>query len=200
MTDERITPPLPASSATAALTRKPSTESDFWAGLFLDLCVRVEWLGQALDAVPKADASMEAVVRLRSYARAVSELLQALENVQEHRRKPHLKPLFSLEGSLAGYLSRLYAWCEEIGNDFERMAVALRRRQATTIVFSHRDVNTSYSHFHELIAAMRRANEIARELHGGEDPEAWRALDEHLEELIWATEWLHMTLARPPGG
>jgi hypothetical protein len=200
MTDERITPPLPASSATTSLTRKPSTESDFWAGLFLDLGVRVEWLGQALDAVPKADASSEAVVRLRSYARAVNELLQALENVQAHRRKPHLKPLFSLEGALAGYLSRLYAWCEEIGNDFERMAVALRRRQPTTIVFSHRDVNASYAHFDQLIATMRRSNEIARELHGAEDPDAWRALDEHLEELIWATEWLHMTLARPPGG
>lgn len=176
----------------------PSTEFDFWTGLFLDLSVRVEWLEQALDAVPKEDASAAALVRLRSYMRALEELQHALKHVQTHRADVSLKPLFALEGPLAAYLSRLYGWCEEIGNDFERMAVALRRREPTTTVFSHRAVNNSYAHFSELVESMRRANDAVRQVHAG-DPQVKRAFDERIEELIWATEWVHMTLARKPG-
>lgn len=197
MSDDRVLPAPPPPSSRPA--RTSSRESDFWAGLFLDLSVRVEWLGQALDAVPKEDASAPAIVRLRAYARALQELHAALERVQAHRSDPYLKPLFSLEGALAGFLSRLYGWCEEIGDDFERMAVALRRREPTSTVFSHHAVNGSYVQFSALIAAMRHANDIARELHGLEDVQGWRAFDECLEELIWATEWVHMTLARRPG-
>jgi hypothetical protein len=201
MSSDRIIPPAPRSSS-APLGKKPSTEADFWAGLFLDLAIRVEWLGQALDAVPKEDASAAAVVRLRSYARALEELRHAVEQVQRHRANDRLKPLFSLEGPLAALLSRLYAWCEEIGEDFERMAVALRNRRPTTIVFSHRAVNASYAEFAKLIAAIRKVEDAhARDRDGAttEQAQHWRRFDEDLEELIWATEWLHMTLARRPG-
>jgi alpha-L-fucosidase len=191
-------PPAPRPSE-GGFQRKPSAEADFWAGLFLELSVRVEWLGQALDAVPREDAAASALVRLRTYARALEELHQALHRVQAHRADPHLKPLFALDGPLAAYLSRLYGWCEGIGNDFERMAVALRRRQPTSVVFSHQAVNSSYAQFEALVSAMRRANEVAHEKHGVKDQEAWRAFEERLEELIWATEWVHMTLARAPG-
>ena len=198
MTSDRVLPaPPPASSPVHA--RAASTESDFWAGLFLDLGVRIEWLGQALDALPKEDVSASAVVRVRSYAHALAELHAALERVQKHRSSPLLKPLFVLDGALAGYLSRLYAWCEEIGKDFERMAAALRRREATSIVFSHRAVNASYAQFEALTTAMRRANEAHRERIGTSDPQAWRSFSEQIEELIWATEWVHLTLARSPG-
>lgn len=190
---ERILPPAPES---VRAPRKLSAESDFWAGLFLDLTVRVEWLEQALDAVPKEDASAEALVRLHAYAKALRELHDAIEHVQGHRADPALKPLFVLDGPLAGYLSRLYGWCDEIGEDFERMAVALRRRQPTKIVFSHQKVNASYAHFDGLFAAMRTANDAARD---GDASESRRAFDQRLEELIWATEWVHTTLARPPG-
>lgn len=193
MTEPRIIPPAPPSHA--ASLPKGSGEADFWAGLFLDLTVRVEWLEQALDAVPSSDTSALALVRLRSYAQALDELHKALQRVQAHRADPRHKPLFSLDGPLAGYLSRLYAWCEEIGEDFERMAVALRRHEPTTMVFSHRAVNSSYAHFEELVAAIRRVNDGSR----GASPAEHKDLDEHLEELIWATEWVHMTLARRPG-
>src|SRR4051812_45658717 len=88
--------------------RKLSTEADFWAGLFLDMSVRVEWVEQALDAVPTEVVSAAALVRLRSYARALQELHAALDRVQTHRADERLKPLFSLDGPLAAYLSRLY--------------------------------------------------------------------------------------------
>jgi hypothetical protein len=194
---ERNFPRRPQSSSKAL--RIPSTESDFWAGLFLDLGLTVEWLGQALDAVPTGDASATALVRLRSYARALQELHQSLGRVQAHRPDPQFKPVFVLDGPLAAYLSRLYAWCDEIGNDFERMAGALRRREPTSVVFSHRAVNDSYAQFTALIEAMRKGLERAHPAHGEKDPGAWRAFEEHVEELIWATEWLHMTLARAPG-
>jgi hypothetical protein len=179
--------------------RKLSAEADFWAGLFLDLTVRVEWLEQALDAVPREDATAEALVRLRSYSRALAELHTAIDAVQAHRSDPELKPLFHLDGALAGYLSRLYGWCEEIGADFERMAGALRRREPTNIVFSHKAVNRSYSQFDGLVSAMRRTTDSQREPRAPKAPPKNRVFDERLEELIWATEWVHMTLARPPG-
>jgi hypothetical protein len=194
MSEDRILPPPPSSAP-----RLSSREADFWAGLFLDLSVRVEWLAQALDAVPREDASAPALVRLRSYARALQELHQAIEHVHAHRADLRLKPLFALDGPLAAYLSRLYAWSEEIGDDFERMAAALRRRSPTSVVFSHQAVSGSYAHFDGLVAAMRRAIEVPREPHDVEGHRAWRALDESLEELVWAAEWVHMTLARRPG-
>ena len=176
-----------------------SGESDFWAGLFEDLCVRVEWLEQALDGVPKSDASAAALVRMRSYQHALHELRVAIEHAQAHREDARLKPLFTLEGPLAGYLSRLYGWCQEIGTDFERMAAAMRRREPTSTVFSHKRVNESYAHFEALVAAMRTQVEVARTLHAKDDETRWRSFEERLEELIWAAEWVHMTLARAPG-
>jgi hypothetical protein len=202
MTEDRILPrPPPPSSS----KRIPSGEADFWAGLFVDLTVRVEWLTQSLDAVPKEDASAAALVRMRSYERALKELEVALGRVHAHRKSAALKPLFSLDGPLAGLLSRLYGWTEEVGSDFERMAVAIRRRLPTSTVFSHKTVNGSYAQFERLFASVRAATVDARDARdasrrpGAEDTALWRAFDESIEELIWATEWVHMTLARRPG-
>jgi hypothetical protein len=197
VSDRLLPKPPPPSSPGGA--RKLSAESDFWAGLFLDLSLRVEWLEQALDAVPREDASAEALVRLRSYARALAELHQALAAVQARRADPDLKPLFHLEGPLAGFLSRLYGWCEEIGADFERMAGCLRRKEPTSIVFSHAAVNRSYADFEQFFTAMRRAQDSQRAPRADPATPARRAFEECVEELIWATEWVHMTLARTPG-
>jgi hypothetical protein len=176
-----------------------SVEADFWAGLFVDLGVRVEWLGQALDAVPTEDASAAAVVRLHSYAHALRELSASLERVHTHRADPELEALFVLDGPLAGFLSRLYAWCEEIGTDFERMAAALRRREPTSIVFTHKKVDESYAQFDALMNAIRRADAALRQRDGASDPQKWQTFSEHLEELMWATEWVHLALVRRPG-
>lgn len=193
MGGESVLPSRPSSAP-----RKPSAESDFWGGLFIDLGVRVEWLGQAIAAVPKEDVSAATLSRLESYAQALAELLSALDRVQTHRSNPKLKPLFSLDGPLAAFLSRLFGWSDEIGDDFERMAAAVRRREPTSVVFSHRAVDKSYAHFEQLIGAMRSAIELAQERNAVDEP-VWRAFNEHVEELIWATEWLHLALARSPG-
>jgi hypothetical protein len=176
---------------------KPSVETDFWAGLFLELTFRIEWLDQALDAIPKDVASAETVVRLRGYSRTLEELRLAIERVQEQRADLELKFLFDLARPLAGFLSRLYGWCGELGDDFERMAVAVRRREPTNVIFSHNVVNKSYSQFDALFSAIRRTNEVPRVASGA--PDKARAFEEALEELIWATEWVHLALARSPG-
>jgi len=178
-------------------TGKPSAETDFWADLFLDLTVHIEWLDQALDSIPRDDASAETVVRLRGYSRTLAELRLAIEQVQQLRADPELKFLFDLGGPLAGFLSRLYAWCCELGDDFERMAGAVRRGEPTKVIFSHKVVNKSYAQFDELVTAIRRANDVATV--ASELPDKARAFDERLEELIWATEWVHLALARSPG-
>ena len=178
------------------MLRIRSVETEFWSDLFVDLTARVEWLGQAIAAMTTEDAPAAAVVRIQSYAKALHELHEGLRRVHEHRPDPRLKPLFALDGPLAGFLSRLYAWTDEIGDDFERMALAVQKGEPVNVVFSHRAVNDSFAHFTALIAAMRRVTDKAR---ADIDPKVWRAFDEHLEELIWATEWVHMTLARPPG-
>jgi hypothetical protein len=195
MSEDRILPLPPPPSSRG---RIPSGEADFWAGLFIDLSVRVEWLTQALDAVPREDASAAALVRMRSYEHALKELQVALGRVQAQRKSALLKPLFSLDGPLAGFLSRLYGWCEEIGNDFERMAAAMRRKLPTSTVFSHKTVNGSYAQFEALFATVRAAHAAARQRLERDDS-TWRTFDESVEELIWATEWVHMTLARRPG-
>ena len=161
-------------------------ESELWAGLFLDLSVRVEWLAQALEGVPSDEAG---AARLRDYTRALAELHSALERVDAHRSDPRFAPLFALESPLAGYLSRLYAWCDELSEDFESMAAALRRGQPTSIVFSFHAVTRSYAHFDEMVGSIR----------GLCVERLCPRFDQHLEELIWANEWLHMTLARAPG-
>ncbi len=69
----------------------------------------------------------------------------------------------------------------------------------TSIVFSHEAVDESYAQFDVMFTAMRRADESARALHGRKDPQKWRGFTENIEELIWATEWVHLALARRPG-
>jgi hypothetical protein len=32
-----------------------------------------------------------------------------------------------------------------------------------------------------------------------ESQAAWKTFDADFEELLWATEWMHMSLARTPG-
>lgn len=197
VTTERILPPAPRPSS--PYNRVPSVEADFWKGLFLDLTVRVEWLQQAIDAVPTNDASASAVVRLRSYAQALQELHTAIDRVQARRPEARLKPLFGLDGPLAAYLSRLYAWCAEIGDDFERMARALRRREAAQLVFSHHAVNRSYAQFDAMTSAIRTNMENAQRAEPDDDQDDWRSFSERVEELIWAVEWVHLALTRPPG-
>lgn len=187
--DSSFPPPPPSSR------RFPATDQTFFEDLFADLSVRIEWLGQVLESVPDRESS--ALARLHEYTKALGDLRQSLEHLHSHAKDRDLAPLFALDGPLAGYLSRLYAWCEEISEDFERLAVALRRGDNVWTVFSAKMVNGSFAHFDEIAAATRR--DIARMRAGMPATPAERRFDTHLEEVLWATEWLHMSLARPPG-
>jgi hypothetical protein len=159
-----------------------------------DLTIRVEWLEQVIDSVPDSGA----LGQLRGWAQALKELHRALEHMNQHQRDLRFKKLFALEGPLAAFISRLYAWCGEISTDFEALAVKLRRNEPVLVVFSHHRVNESFADFQKLGAALRESLVDSRRM----DPEAvasWATFDTDFEELLWATEWMHMSLANRPG-
>jgi hypothetical protein len=185
----------PYPSAPPSSRRLPATEATFFDDLFVDLSVRIEWLAQVLESVPDRESS--ALARLHEYTKALHDLHASLERLHKHAHDKRLSALFALDGPLAAYLSRLYAWCEEMSNDFERLAIGLRKQENVWSVFSAKAVSGSFSHFDDLTAAVRKG--LHRMRAGMPPNDSERAFDAHLEEVLWATEWLHMSLARPPG-
>ncbi len=172
-----------------------STERNFFRDLVEDLTVRIEWLEQVIESVPDSGA----LLQLRGWAKALRELHKSMAHLQERVADPRYGHLFAIEGPLAAFLSRLFAWCEEITTDFEVLAVKLRKGQPVLAVFSHHEVNASFEHFQELAGRLRDSLVLWRP----QNPEAWaewKTFDADFEELLWATEWLHMSLASKPGG
>jgi hypothetical protein len=186
--DSRLIPPPPSSR------RTPPTEATFYRDLFADLTLRIEWLEQVIDSVPDSGASAQ----LRGWAKALRELHEAIDHVQAHLNDKRFAALFSLDAPLAAFLSRLYAWCEEISEDFEKLAVRLRRNEPVLGLFSHKSVNDSFTHFQELTDALRSSLAQSRPM-TPETQAAWKTFDHDFEELLWATEWMHMSLASKPG-
>jgi hypothetical protein len=183
-----LIPPPPSSR------RTPPTEATFFRDLFEDLTVRIEWLEQVIDSVPDSGAASQ----LKGWAKALGELHEAIRHVQQHLFDKRFAKLFALDAPLAAFLSRLYAWCEEISADFEALAVKLRRNEPVLAVFSHKAVNKSFAHFQELSQALRESLVESRPM-TAESQAAWSTFDKDFEELLWATEWLHMSLASQPG-
>jgi len=121
-----------------------------------------------------------------------------IDHLQAHLHDARFSRLFALEAPLAAFLSRLYAWCEEISEDFESLAIKLRRNEPVLALFPHHEVNASFAHFQELSQALRDSLAESRPM-TPETQAAWRTFDADFEELLWATEWLHMSLAAQPG-
>ena len=186
--ESRLIPAPPSSKRTL------STETNFFRDLVDDLTLRIEWLEQVIESVPDSGA----LAHLRGWAKAIRELHTAIVHVQARLPDPNFSRLFAIDGALAAFLSRLFAWCEEITADFEALAVKLRRNEPVLALFSHRAVNESFAHFQQLGAALRASLADSRP----KTPEAqaaWGTFDTDFEELLWATEWLHMSLASEPG-
>ena len=170
--------------------RTLSTERSFFRDLVDDLTLRVEWLEQVIESVPDSGA----LTQLRGWSKALRELHTSVAHVQAHLGDPRFARLFAIEGPLAAFLSRLFAWCEEITGDFEALAVKLRKGEPVLAVFSHRAVNDSFEHFQALGVGLRKA--LAESRPSSTDVQAaWQTFDADFEELLWATEWLHMSLA-----
>ena len=190
--DSVIGPPPPS-------RRTPPTGTHFFRDLLLDLTVRIEWLEQVLDGVPEPQASSGASAMLRGWAKALCDLEGAIVHFQEHLDDARFAKLFSLNAPLAAYLRHLYAWCEVITVDFEALAVKLRRREPMLVLFPHKAVNDSFKRFQELTEPLRDSFVQSRPM-SAESQAAWRTFDSDLQELLWATEWMHMSLARSLGG
>jgi hypothetical protein len=183
-----LIPPPPSSR------RTPPTEATFFLDLFADLDTRIEWLEQVIDSVPESGAGSQ----LRGWAKALRDLHDGIDKVQAHLHDRRFARLFALDAPLAAFLSRLYAWCEEISEDFEELAIKLRRNEPVLALFSHRKVSASFAHFQELTQALRESLAESRPM-TPETVAAWQTFDADFEELLWATEWLHMSLAAKPG-
>jgi hypothetical protein len=186
--DPSSIPPPPSSR------RTPPTEATFFLDLFADLDTRIEWLEQVIDSVPDSGA----LSQLKGWAKALRDLHHGIDRVQAHLLDRRFSRLFALEGPLAAFLSRLYAWCEEISKDFEQLAVKLRRNEPVLGILSHKEVSASFAHFQELTQALRESLAESRPM-TPETVAAWKTFDADFEELLWATEWLHMSLAAKPG-
>jgi hypothetical protein len=186
--DPSSIPPPPSSR------RTPPTEATFFLDLFADLDTRIEWLEQVIDSVPDSGA----LSQLRGWAKALRGLHDGIDRVQAHLHDRRFSRLFALEGPLAAFLSRLYAWCEEISRDFEALAVKLRRNEPVLALLSHKEVTASFAHFQELTQTLRESLAESRPM-TPETVAAWKTFDADFEELLWATEWLHMSLAAKPG-
>ena len=153
--------------------RTLSTETNFFRDLVDDLTLRIEWLEQVIESVPDSGA----LAHLRGWAKAIRELHTAIVHVQARLPDPNFSRLFAIDGALA---------------------VKLRRNEPVLALFSHRAVNESFAHFQQLGAALRASLADSRP----KTPEAqaaWGTFDTDFEELLWATEWLHMSLASEPG-
>ncbi len=192
MSELRHIPPPPPSR------RTPASGVTYFRDLLSDLSVRIEWLEQVLDSVPEPQASSDALVQLRGWTKALHELHHAIVQLQEHLGDGRFAKLFALDSPLAAYLSRLYSWCEEITVDFEALAVKLRQNQPVLAILSHKAVSDSYGRFQALSEALRDSLAESRPM-TPESQAAWRTFDSDFEELLWATEWMHMSLARKPG-
>lgn len=183
----RSVPPPPPSKRTL------STERNFFADLVEDLTLRIEWLEQVIESVPDSGA----LAQLRGWAKALRDLHTSMAHVQAHLGDPRFARLFAIEGPLAAFLSRLFAWCEEITGDFEALAVKLRKGVPVLAVFSHHAVNDSFEHFQELAVSLRKV--LAESRPTSSEAPSWETFDADFDELLWATEWLHMSLASRPG-
>jgi len=131
----------------------------------MDLALRIEWLEQALAAIPDEGA----LARLRSLVRSLDEIQSAIARVEARTNL------------VEEYVARLHGFCDGIAAALESMAASLRRGQPTSIVFSHDVVNRSYARF------VRMMEPIQRNAH------------DDLDELFWATEWLHVSLGHLSG-
>jgi len=175
--------------------RTMSTERSFFGDLVDDLAKRLAWLEQVIEGVPDSGA----LIQIRGWAKALGELHTAVVHVQARLPDPRFSQLFVIEGALAMYLSRLFAWCDELTADFGALAVKLQRNEPVLAVFSHHAVNDSFAQFQQLGADLRVSVDEERPKTPDEQA-AWSTFDADFEELLWATEWLHMSLASKPGG
>jgi hypothetical protein len=159
-----------------------------------DLDVRLEWLEQAIEGISVSWGRAQ----LRTWAGGLREVHRCIARAWTHTRDPRFAHVFDRRGALAAFLDALFEWCGAVIADVEAMAVKLRGGRPLLGVFPFKAVSDSYVRFQRLEVAARAAlaaqAPVLREARS-----AWKVLDSDLEEMFWATEWLHMSLAARPG-
>ncbi len=177
--------------------RLPAEEARFFHDLVEDLDVSVEWLRQVVDGAPEPAASSSALAHARAWAGALRDLHGTIRALHAHVDDGPLSRLFTLDGPLAAFLSCLCAWCDEISTDVERLVAKLRHREPVLGIFPYDAVNESLADLEHLSEALRRG---LADAHPATDEAcaAWRTLCDDFEQVLWATESLHVSLASEP--
>ena len=150
------------------------------------MAVSIEWLAQVVAGVPQESAALRT---LDGYVVELTGLMDAVERVQSRALLPTLAPAFGREAPLFAYLKTLFAWTDGLAGAFEEIATGLRRREPVRPVFLLQRINASYARLDGLMHATKAS------LRAAELDEA-HALDVDLEELSWATSWLHVSLTK----
>jgi hypothetical protein len=173
------------------------------AAFLEDLVVDVERRGAGLrddvDALPDPQVFSGVASQVRIWLDAVEDLGDAARAVLQRVRDPDLARLFALDGALATLLSRAQVWCAETGLGLGRVVARLRRCEPVLCVGPYPGLDASLVSFVEVGDQIRRAVALEGAVLGaGGALDGWPAFDREVELLLWATEWLHLSLASEP--
>ena len=152
--------------------------------------IAIEWLEQGLTTL-SIEEHAAVVHTITGLLGEVRDVHAAAARVRRH--EDAIARIFQVGSPLHAHLADLYAWSEGICGALDEIAVAVRRGEPVRTIFLHRSINASYTRLEgELRAALAELSAGTN----GADASAARALDADLEELLWATTWLHLSLTK----
>lgn len=189
--DSRLVQGTPTSGARLSLARRaPHSSVSPPVGASEELGIAIEWIEQAVEGLPDSWGR----ARLQGWTHGLRDLQERIARVMGHASDLRFARLFAPDGAAANFLAQLLAWCQEISRQFDELATKLRRGQPALAVFPFKVVSDSYVRFQRLETVVRASIAGLRPAaYAAEAP--WHRFDADFEELVWSTEWLHMSLA-----
>jgi hypothetical protein len=166
----------------------------------LDECIaslgeRIARLERRLDDIPEPAASLGAAARLRLWLSGIHDVYVASARLREYLHDYRCAPFFQLDGPLTTVVRAIFAWCDHVASEIEEFSRKLRRRVPVLALFPEAAVSLS------LVRIERTADHARAALRAAPpsvQPLACK-LEADFDELLWATEWLHLSLGKKPG-
>jgi hypothetical protein len=172
----------------------PADEALFLEDLVADLAVRAARLRHAVDGLPPPQVSSDVANQVRFWLDALQDLANAAQAVVAHVDDRPFARFFTLDGALATLLSRLHAWCAETGGALQRVLTRLRQAEPVLRAGPYPGLDASLASFEQIGERLRRSMQDVDPA-AGEVRDAWPTIEQDVEQLIWTTEWLHLSLA-----
>src|SRR5262249_54068488 len=151
-----------------------------------------EWLEQVLESVP-VEHHAAVLGTMFSQVDELRAVQGAVTSVCAIGADPALAPLFAPRTPLYMHLVDVCAWIRTRCQSLEEIATGLRRGKPVRSIFLARTINASHANLDGQTPAIRdHVLDVA--CHAGSKVVA--PLDVALEELFWATSWLHLSLTK----